>query len=459
MVDTTIVLVVLLQIFLVLCNAFFSATEIAVLQLNPAKLRQEAESGDVRAQRLLTLVQNPSQFLASVQIGITTAALLASAFAADHFADPMASLFLHSFSLTANEYPALRVVCIVIITLVLAFLTLVFGELVPKQFALNYPEAVAQASSKFIIIFSSLMRPFVAVLSVATRAVLRLLGVKDERRASTVTEKEIRMMMDVGSESGTIEAEKKQMIENVFDLRGTLARDVMTHRVDVVAIEADADMASVLEIIKSSGMSRFPVFDDSLNNILGVLNARSYLLSLQDGEPTSVRALLRPAQFVPETIKADGLLHDMQHRKDHMAMVMDEYGGFSGLVTLEDLIEEIVGNIYDEFDAPNDPEIIQLDENLWRIQGDTDIEDVEDALHIKLAEEREYGSLGGLVFSQLDVLPDDGTRLSLDIEGLHIETDPILDHYITWARVSRLPKPEPEEEKARKRVRTKEKDD
>ncbi len=461
LIDSNFLIVLVLQFLLILCNAFFSATEIAILQLNPTKLRQELSRGDRRAERLLHLVQNPSRFLAGIQIGLTTASLLASAFAAGNFADPMANWLVRSFSLGTHQLPVLRVVSIVFITLLLSFFTLVLGELVPKQIALHRPEAVARATAGPISLFSTIMRPFVAVLSVSTRLVLRLFGIQDERRSATVTEEEIRLMMDAGSENGTIEAEKKQMIENVFDLRDTLARDVMTHRVDVVAIEADADTETVLKIIQSSGMSRFPVYDDNFENILGVLSVRSYLLSLQKEQTASVRGLLRPAQFVPETIKADNLIRDMQQNKDHMAMVMDEYGGFSGLVTLEDLIEEIVGNIYDEFDVPDEPEILQLDENLWRIQGDTDIEDVEKALHIELPEERDYDSLCGLVFNELDVLPDDGARLSLDIGRLHIETDPILDHYIAWARVSVLPLPKPEEteEKSARRLRAREKED
>ncbi len=458
---TELFLVLLLQLFFILCNAFFSAAEISVLQLKPGHLRHEAEEGDARAKRLLHLVQKPSQFLAAIQVGITTASLLASAFAAAHFSSPLANWFANSLNLSEHQYPLVRILAIIAITLLLAFFTLVLGELVPKQIALHRPREVARACVGVVGIFSSLMRPFIAILSFFTRLILRLFGIRDERHTALITEQEIRMMMDAGSESGTIEAEEKQMIENVFDLRDTLARDVMTHRVDVVAIEVDDDQNTVLGLIQTSGMSRFPVYSSNYDTILGVLSARSYLLSLQSGKPTSVRALLRPAQFVPETIKADSLLRDMQQRKDHMAMVMDEYGGFSGVVTLEDLIEEIVGNIYDEFDLPSDPEILQLSENLWRIQGDTDLEDVEEALQIKLPDERDYDSLGGLVFSQLDVLPDDGTRLSLDVEGLHIETDPIEEHYIEFALVSRLPQPQPEEgdEKAKKRKNTKDKEE
>ncbi len=439
MTSSTIMLLLLLQLLLILCNAFFSAAEVSVLQLKPPKLRQAIKQGDKYAARLLHLVQHPSRFLAGIQIGLTTSTLLASAIASYNFADPMANWIVRGFSLANHQFSVIRIASLFIITLLLSFFTLIFGVLVPKQIALHRPEAVAKFTAGPIHIFSSLMRPFVAILSFFSSLFLRLFGIREEHHFATITEEEIRLMMDAGSEHGTIEEEKKQMIENVFDMQDTLARDVMTHRTDVVAIEVDATVDTVLECIQNSGMSRFPVYESNFDTILGVLNARSYLLCLQSGQNASVRALIRPAQFVPETLKADSLLREMQQHKDHMAMVMDEYGGFSGLVTLEDLLEEIVGNIYDEFDVPDEPEIMQLSENLWRIQGDTDIEVVEKALQVNLAEEREYDTLGGLVFSQLDVLPDDGTRLCLDIDGLHIETDPILDHYIAWALVSLLP--------------------
>ena len=442
-----------LQLALILLNAFFAAAEIAVLQLNPAKLRHMAEEGDKHAPRILKLVESPTGFLSAIQIGITLAGLLASAFAADNFADPMAGWLVRSFSLSQAAHPIMRTASIVVITIILSFFTLVLGELVPKQLALHKPYPVARYTAGPVSALAVLMKPAIWLLSASSRLVLRLFGIQGERREVAITEDEIRMMMDAGSENGSIEEEEKQMIENVFDLRDTLARDVMTHRVDVVAIEADASPAEVLAIIRGSGMSRFPVYDNSYDDILGVLSARIYLMSMQDKEPPKVRELLRPAHFVPETVKADILLRDMQGRQDHMALVLDEYGGFSGLVTMEDIIEEIVGSIYDEFDEPDEPEISQMEENLWRITGDTDIEDIEDELGVKLPDDREYDSLGGLVFSQLNAIPDDGERVTMDAEGLHIETGPIEDHHVPWALVSLLPlETEGEEdEKAKKR--------
>ncbi len=411
------------QLLLILINAFFAATELAVMQLSPSRLRRMAEEGDKAAPRMLRMVEKPSGFLSTIQIGITLAGFLASAFAADSFAPPLSRWFVGITGMGPDAFGTMNTVAIILIAIVLAYFTLVLGELVPKQIALHNPYKVARLSTGVISGMAVFMKPLVWLLSVSAKGVLRLFGIKGERSEEAVTEDEIRMMVDAGHEKGTIEAEEKAMIDNVFELDKTIARDVMTHRVDVVGIEADASDGEIFAIIAGSGLSRYPVYDDSL------------------------RELMRPARFVPETVRADVLLRDMQRTKDHLAIVLDEYGGFSGVVSMEDLIEEIVGSIYDEFDAPDDDAIQKLEENLWRIAGDADIEDIEEALGVKLPEEREYDSLGGLVFSQLSSIPADGEEVTVDAEGLHIQTEPVIDHHVEWARVSvNAPPPEENEE-------------
>lgn len=429
---------ILLQVLLIAINAFFASTELAVMQLSANKLRRQAEEGDKAAPRILSLVENSSGFLSTIQVGITLAGFLASAFAADNFAGPLVRWLYEDLGFTSIARGTLNTIVIVFITLILAYFTLVFGELVPKQVALHKPYQVAKLTTGVISVLAVLMRPLVKLLSASTSGVLRLIGIRGDREES-VTEDEIRMMVDAGHESGNIDSEEKEMIDNVFELDKTIARDVMTHRVDVVAIEADAEDDEIVQIIEESGHSRFPVYDDSLDDILGVLNARTFLLNLRLQDRKTVRELLRPARFVPETVRADILLRDMQQCKDHLAMVLDEYGGFSGIATMEDLIEEIVGNIYDEFDPVEEAEIHQLEENLWRIAGDTDIELIEKELGIKLPEDREYDTLGGLVFSQLSSIPDEGKSVTVDVEGLHIETEPVVDHHVEYALVSLLP--------------------
>lgn len=428
----------LLQVVLIAVNAFFASTELAVMSLSASRLRRQAEEGDKAAPRVLKLVEGSSSFLSTIQIGITLAGFLGSAFAADNFAAPLTSWLYDSVGFTALSRASLNTLSVLFITLLLAYFTLVFGELVPKQVGLSKPYQVAKFTSGIIAVLAVGLKPLVKLMSASSALVLRLLGIRGDREEN-VTEDEIRMMVDAGHESGNIDTEEKEMIDNVFELDKTIARDVMAHRMDVVAIEADAEPHEIVEIIRASGHSRFPVYDDSLDNILGVLNARTFLLSQSEATPTPLRDMLRPARFVPETVRADILLRDMQREKDHLAMVLDEYGGFSGVVTMEDLIEEIVGSIYDEFDAPEEAEICQIEDNLWHIAGDTDIEDIEAVLGVKLPDDREYDTLGGLVFSRLSSIPADGTKLEVDVEGLHIATEPVEDHTVPAALVSVLP--------------------
>jgi putative hemolysin len=431
----------LLQVALILINAFFAGTELAVMQLNANKLRRQAEEGDKAAVRILPMVEAPSSFLSAIQIGITLAGFLASAFAADNFAGPLTAWITGGLGLTALSPATVNTVIIVLITVALSYFTLVFGELVPKQLAIHNPYRFARLTTGIVRGMAVALRPPIVLLSASTRMVLRLFGVTGERSEEAVTEDEIRMMVDVGHERGSIDAGEKDMIVGVFELDKTIARDVMTHRVDVVAIEADAGCDEIVAVIEESGHSRFPVYDDSLDDILGILSSRTYLINLRAEQPKTLRELLRPARFVPETVRADILLRDMRQCKDHLAIVLDEYGGFSGVVTMEDLLEEIVGSIYDEFDADEDPDIRQLGENLWRIAGDTDIEDIEEQLGVRLPENREYDTLGGLVFSQLSAIPADGEVVRVEVAGLRIHTEPVEDHHVEWARVSVLSLP------------------
>ncbi|MFV0353046.1 MAG: hemolysin family protein [Oscillospiraceae bacterium] len=453
----TIVLLILLQFVFIFINAIFASTELAVMQLSPSRLRRQIEEGDKKAVRVLKMVEEPSDFLSTIQIAITLAGYLGAAFAADNFAGPLTDWIFTTLNFTPIPYGVLNTLIIVLLTLVLAYFTLVLGELVPKQVALHKPYPVAKFTSGLIAGLAKFLRPIIRMLSASTRLVLRLFGIKGDRSEEQVTEDEIRMMVDVGHESGTIELDEKEMIDNVFDLGDTIARDVMTHRVDVVAIEVDATQNEIVDAISSSGLSRFPVYDDSLDNILGILNSRTYLLNLRSDTPLEVRELLRSPIFVPETVPADVLLRDMQQRKDHLALVLDEYGGFSGVVSMEDLIEEIVGTIYDEFDTPDEPDIFKIADNVWRIAGETDIEDIEDELDIKLPDDREYDTLGGLVFSQLSSIPDEGQEVDVTIYGLHIHTAPIKDHHVEWAQVTLL-MPEPEEKETEPEANSKKKD-
>ena len=275
------------------------------------------------------------------------------------------------------------------------------------------------------------------------RPVLNLLHRKDQ-----VSEDNIKAMVEEGEESGAIQSNEKEFIENVLEFDNTAAKDVMIHRTDMVTLPLDAGEEEILETIRQSGLSRFPVCGDDIDDIVGVLSTRDYLLNFREPEPKPLRELLRPAYFVPETVAADVLFRDMQGKKTHLALVVDEYGGTSGLVTLEDLLEELVGNIYDEFDPQEEQEIIALDDGRWRVSGSADLEEMAETMGFELPkdEEIDYDTLGGLVFSQLSVIPEDGSRPAVDALGLHIRVEELCDRRVEWALVEKL-SPEPEQEK------------
>lgn len=274
------------------------------------------------------------------------------------------------------------------------------------------------------------------------RPILNLL-----HRNNQVSEDNIMAMVEEGEESGAIQSNEKEFIENVLEFDNTTAKDVMVHRTDMVTLPADAEEEEILAAIRQSGLSRFPVYGEDVDDIVGILSTRDYLLNFRDRPPKPLSELLRPAYFVPETVAADVLFRDMQGKKTHMALVVDEYGGTSGLVTLEDLLEELVGNIYDEFDPQEEQEIIQMDELRWRVSGSADLEELAKTMEFELPEdeERDYDTLGGLVFSQLSVIPEDGSRPLVEALGLRIQVEELCDRRVEWALVERLP-PESEKE-------------
>ena len=435
----------LLQLVLILVNAFFASTEIALLSVNEARLEKSAEDGDKKAITLLKTIKSPDSFLSAIQVGITLAGFLGSAFAAENFADRMVTWIL-----SVREVPiptnVLNTICVVIITIILSYFTLVLGELVPKRVAMFAPEKVARFSIGVISIIEKVLRPVIWLMSKSTNLVLRLMRIDPTKDGEEVTEEEIRMMVDIGEEKGAIEADEKEMIENVFEFNNTTAGDIMTHRIDVKSIQADADGDDIIELISQTGLSRFPVYQDDIDDIIGVLNTRDYLLNLRLQRPKSLRQLLREAYFVPESARADVLFRDMQHRKIHLAIVVDEYGGTSGVVSMEYLLEEIVGNIYDEFDPLEEDEIVQLGDNLWRVNGSAPLETLQEKLGIPLPLDEEYDTLGGLVYSQMTVIPRDGEQPELDVCGLHVKVERIVDRRVASALVSVIPKEDADSE-------------
>lgn len=281
------------------------------------------------------------------------------------------------------------------------------------------------------------VRPLGRALAAFCDGFLRVTRIKPDAGRELVSEEALRALMDISEEKGTIEADEKEMIENVFDFNDTVAEDVMVHRTDMVMLWAEDTDEEIVKTIEESGLSRFPVYEEDADDITGILSTRDYLLNARRVSPKPLRELLRSPYFVPESVQADVLFRDMQSKKVHMAIVVDEYGGTSGLVTMEDLLEEIVGNIYDEFDPQEDQEIIQLEPNLWRVSGAAELDDVAEALDLTFPEDEESDTLGGLVFDQLSVIPEDGSQVEVDTHGLHIKVERIAERRVEWALVSK----------------------
>ena len=432
---------IILQIVLIALNAFFAAAEIAVISLNPNRLRKLVEDGDKKAPGILKMVEMPSGFLSTIQIGITLAGFMGSAFAAENFSGKLVKWF-SGFEFVNISVGVLNTVSVIIITIVLSYLTLVFGELVPKRIAMQKPLETAKMCAGVIRVVSIVMKPVIWLLTVSTNLLLRLLRMKVEAEDETVTEEEIRFMVDVGEESGSIDLDEKEMIENIFELDNKSARDVMTHYMDVATISLDMTDAEIFDLIAQTEYSRFPVYEGDMNNIVGILITKEFLLhrTLKDSTPL-IDILRKPVHFVPETIHIDDLFRDMQSKKQHFAVVVNEYGETKGIVTMEDLLEEIVGNIYDESDSQEDePGIEKTADNVWKISGNAPLDDVISALDIdedSLPPNRRFDTLGGLVFSQLQTIPEDGTIFEVQVGNLNIQIEKFENKRVISAIVSK----------------------
>lgn len=427
---------IILQVILILINAFFASTEIAVISLNATKLKKMSEDGDKTAKRLLRLVEEPAGFLSTIQIGITLAGFLGSAFAAENFSQYLVDWIYNGLGVRGIPVSVLNTLSVIVITIILSYFTLILGELVPKRIAMQKPYAVAKFACPVVSAVAFIMRPVVFFLSLSTNAVLRLLRMKTEAEEESVTEEEIRMMVDLGEEKGVIDEEEKEWIQNVFAFDDTPARDIMTHSTDVEFISLHASEQEIIDTVKSSGKSRFPVYDKDFDDVVGVLYARDFLMA-DAGERRHLKGLLRAPYFIPESISADKLFKDMQTKKIHFAVVIDEFGQVSGIVTMEDLLEEIVGNIYDEYDASEEKELEQLSETVWRVNGECDIESLSEELGVDSLESPDYDTVGGFIFSQLHTIPKDGTTFDLKFDSLIFHVTEIENRRIKEVLVER----------------------
>ena len=428
---------IVLQVVLIALNAVFACAEIAVISINDNKLAKLAEQGDKRAVRLARLTSQPARFLATIQVAITLSGFLGSAFAADNFSDMLVSWLLGLGVPVAEK--TLDTIAVILITLVLSYFTLVFGELVPKRVAMKKAESLALGMAAMISFISKLFAPIVWLLTGSTNLILRLFGIDPNAEDDQVSEEEIRMMVDVGSEKGVIDSEEKDIIQNVFEFDDMTVGEFATHRTEISLLWLDENVEEWEKTIHESRHSLYPVCDETVDNIVGVLNAKDHFRLADKSKESILQEAVKPAYFVPESVKADVLFRQMKQKKKYFAIVLDEYGGMTGIVTMKDLLEQIVGDFVDDEDEKENPvpELERLDSNTWKIQGGAALEDVEKQLGIKLPSE-EYETFSGFLLATYGSVPEDGSEFEIDTGNLHVKILEIKDHKIEKTLVSIL---------------------
>lgn len=436
---------ILMLFALVLVNAFFAMSEIAIISLNDNMVDKLAEEGDKKALKIQKLTENPSNFLSTIQIGVTLAGFLTSASASQTFA-AMLTAWLISLG-TPIPAGIINGFSVVIITIIMSYFSLVLGELAPKRMAMQKPKEIAYAVVGVLLVVKKITMPFVKVLSASTNLIVRLFGFDPNADEEVVTEEEIRMMVDVGQEKGVIEDMQKEMIDNIFDFDDIDVTDIMTHRTDICAVEDTDSLEQVVSVAIENGYSRIPVFHEDPDNIIGIVYVKDLLKFVSTSLPKGKgpKDLMREAYYVPFSKNCGELFDEMTEKRVQMAVVVDEYGGTAGIVTMEDLLEAIVGNIRDEYDEDEDEEIVEAKDGTLTVDGTTYIEEVNELVD-GIIPEGDYDTLGGFMISQLGFLPKDGDMNEVQFENLKLTILNVEDRRIGKVKVEILPKEEKAEE-------------
>ncbi len=438
---------IVLLFVLIFINAFFAMSETAIITLNDAKIRKMAEDGHKKARKVVKLTSDSSGFLSTIQVGVTLAGFLTSASASQNFADLLNDWLAGLLNVTtATGKSVLSAVCVVIITLITSYFSLVLGELVPKQLALHNCEGISFKVAGFLLGFKRAMTPIVFILTKSTNAVAKLLHINSDDKQGIVTEEDIRMMVDVGEEKGVIEESQREMINNVFEFDDIDVGDVMQHRTEITAIGADDPLPEAVNLAMEEGYSRIPVYEEDLDNIVGIIYVKDLLRFVGRHMPDKAtpRDIMRPAYHVPESKRCGELFKEMTEKRIQMAIVVDEYGGTAGIVTLEDLIESIVGNIQDEYDDEED-EITVVNENTYTIDGTCDIDEVEDMLGTQLPA-GDYDTLGGMIMSILGRIPKENEHPEVEVSDFKFTVLGIEERRIGLIRAERLVKPDDDDD-------------
>ena len=420
----------ILQVVLILLNAFFAATEIAVISLNEKKVKARAEDGDKKAKTMLKMIEEPTRFLSTIQIGITLAGFLGAAFAADNFAEGLSNAIVEAFNIPREQAGIINTAAVVLITIILSFFTLVLGELVPKRVAMKYKEKLSEAVCGIIAGLATILKPIIWLLTVSTNGILRLFGIDPHEKEDSVSEEDIVLMLDAGADEGSLDQSDITYIKNVFKLDGMTAEDVMTPRRAMVLISEDAPAQDIVSVIENEGYSRIPVYSETTDNIVGILYARDFLLRYQRPGFKLSDVMFQPT-FVPETAHLDALFKDMQKEHNHIVVVVNEYGETAGIVTMEDILEEIVGDIWDESDEEVD-DFTPLGDDLYSVRCSANIEDFFEFFNLEPDEETEVTTVNGWIIEKTGVIPEVGD--SFDYEHLTItvtKADDLMTHEIT----------------------------
>lgn len=447
----SIILQIVILFALIFVNAFFSMSEMAIVTLNDNKIDKMAEQGNKKAKQIKKLTENTSSFLSTIQIGVTLAGFLTSATAAQSFAGMLAGAIAKTPIVDVIPLGIINGFSTVVITLVMSYFSLVLGELVPKKIAMSKPEKMAFMAAPILVFVAKVTNPIVKFLALSTNGVLRLIGIDPHADEEVVTEEEIRMMVDVGGEKGVIEDTQIEMINNIFEFDDIDVADIMTHRTDMVCIDDDEPLSEAVKLSIENGFSRIPVYEEDPDDIVGVVYIKDFLKYVGTTLPKTktVKDMMRPAYYVPETKRCGELFTEMTEKRVQMAVVVDEYGGTAGIVTLEDLLESIVGNIQDEYDQ-EDEEISIINDTTFEIDGITDIEEVEE--HIgKTLPEGDYDTIGGYIISVLGFLPEDGQMNEVQFENVKFTVLNVEERRIGKVKVEILPVEEKEEETEERR--------
>ena len=437
---------IILLFVLILVNAFFAMSEMAIVSLNDNMIDKLAEEGHKEAKKIKKLTENPSNFLSTIQIGVTLAGFLTSASASTTFAQMLTQAIL-SISPEMQKFDDLiSGASVVVITVIMSYFSLVLGELAPKRMAMQKPEMIAYKVVDVLLVVKKVCTPFVKILSLSTNAVVRLFGFDPNANEEVVTEEEIRMMVDVGQEKGVIEDIQKEMINNIFEFDDIDVTDIMTHRTDMIAVEDTDTLREVVELSIEHGYSRIPVFHEDQDNIIGIIYIKDLLKYVSESLPENQKPsdVMREAYYVPFSKNCGELFSEMTEKRVQMAVVVDEYGGTAGIVTMEDLVEAIMGNIRDEYDDEEE-EIAVVSENIFTVDGTTYIEEVNELIG-DIIPEGDYDTLGGFIISLLGFLPKDGDMNEVEFENVKFTILNVEERRIGKVRVEITPIEDEEDE-------------